>query len=141
MDKTQISVLPEGVFTGLSILEALHLCTATIYFGSYSRGGVRGSLQFAEAVPGLQPDLGSSREGVFAGLSILQELSPSNNQISILPDGVFTGLTELRTLRLYCNQISILSEGVFAGLTELRTMYLSSNPKLSCVPPTNRPRQ
>ena len=41
----------------------------------------------------------------------------------------------MQELELGSNKISVLPEGVFTGLSNLQTLYLSSNPKLSCVPP------
>ncbi|XP_065193195.1 slit homolog 2 protein-like [Sycon ciliatum] len=67
-------------------------------------------------------------DGVFPGLTNLQELWLDNNQIQTLSDGVFSGLTNLRKLYLESNQIQTLSDGVFSGLTNLQTLWLNSNP-------------
>ena len=56
--------------------------------------------------------------GHFDGLTSLQELDLSGNQLSALPDGVFNGLTSLLTLRLNGNHLVGLTENdpLFAGL-------------------------
>ncbi|XP_065182458.1 slit homolog 2 protein-like [Sycon ciliatum] len=67
-------------------------------------------------------------DGVFSGLTKLQTLGLESNQIQTLSDGVFSGLANLRLLNFDSNQIQTLSDGVFSGLTNLQTLWLSSNP-------------
>ena len=59
-------------------------------------------------------------DGVFHGLTTLEELSLSDNLLTTLPEGVFHGLTSLSDLRLGANQLTTLSAGVFDGLTSLQ---------------------
>ena len=76
---------------------------------------------------------GELPQGVFAGLSALQELYLEFTSISDLPPNVFTDLTALKELRLYNNQISTLDVGVFDNLPlthlDLRNNELTGLPK------------
>ena len=69
------------------------------------------------------------------GLTNLQTLSLSNNQLSTLSDKAFEGLTNLQTLSLYNNQLSTLSDlSEFIGeLTNLRILNLVNN-RLTSIP-------
>ena len=71
--------------------------------------------------------ISSLSEGDFSGLSNLQELYLSDNEISILPVGIFSGLSNLQRLSLYSNQISTLPAGIFSGLSNLQKLFLGGN--------------
>ena len=68
---------------------------------------------------------------LFSGLSNLQVLELSGNQLSDLPAEVFHALTNLQTLYLHGNKLSELPAEVwanwFAGLGNLQTLNLQSN--------------
>ena len=66
-------------------------------------------------------------QGVFTGLNSLQELYLSNNQLGKgnLQD-VFSGLTSLQKVYLYNNQLTDI-QGVFTGLTSLQDLFLDNN--------------
>ena len=66
-------------------------------------------------------------EGVFDGLTGLQVLDLNRNQLAELPEGVFDGLTGLQLLVLWGNQLAELPEGVFDGLTSLQVLDLNRN--------------
>ena len=66
-------------------------------------------------------------DGVFDGLSSLQELSLGANQLSTLPDGMFDGLSSLQELDLGGNKLSTLPAGVFDGLSDLEWLDLGDN--------------
>ena len=72
-------------------------------------------------------DLSSLPSGVFSGLTALQTLRLDYNDLSSLPSGVFSGLTALQTLRLNTNDLSSLPSGVFSGLTALEELQLHFN--------------
>ena len=66
-------------------------------------------------------------EDIFDGLTALETLWLSNNDLSSLPDGIFDGLTALKYLYLSRNALSSLPDGIFDGLTTLKSLYLSGN--------------
>ena len=96
-----ITLLPAGVFFGLSELEYLNLS--------------------GNGFPSLPA-------GVFSGLSKLETLLLSDTQLASLPAGVFSGLTALEQLYLNNSQLTSLPAGVFSGLTALRILDLRGNP-------------
>ena len=72
-------------------------------------------------------DLSELPEGVFDDLSSLERLTLSSNDLSALPEGVFNDLSSLEILTLYSNDLSALPEGVFDDLTNLERLDLSGN--------------
>ena len=70
----------------------------------------------------------------FAGLSSLQSLGLDYNDLSALPDAIFAGLGGLRSLSLGGNGLTALSEGAFDGLSNLEDLRLSRN-ELTTLPP------
>lgn len=73
------------------------------------------------------------KPGDFDGLTGMQHLDLSGNQLPALSAGIFDGLTTLRQLDLNGNQLSTLSVGVFGGLTGLQRLDLNGN-RLSALP-------
>ena len=78
-------------------------------------------------------NLSSLPEGIFQGLSNLQELDLYNNNLSSLPQGIFQGLSNLQGLNLNRNNLSSLPQGIFQGLSNLQTLSLADN-NLSSLP-------
>ena len=66
-------------------------------------------------------------ENIFAGRTNLVELDLSSSGLSELPPNVFAGLTSLETLRLNGNDLETLPADIFDGPTNLLTLDLSSN--------------
>ena len=81
---------------------------------------------YSAGIKSLQPD-------DFSGLTALQVLSLSYNELGSLPDDVFSGLTALTYLWLENNELGSLPAGVFSGLTALGSLYLHDN-DLSSLP-------
>ena len=71
---------------------------------------------------------------VFDGLTRLRQLDLSGNQLSALSVGDFNGLTGLQRLDLNGNRLTTLPVAVFDGLTGLRQLDLSGN-RLTALPP------
>ena len=78
-------------------------------------------------------DLSELPEGVFDDLSSLERLTLSSNDLSALPEGVFDDLSSLERLTLSSNDLSALPEGVFDDLSSLEILDLSGN-DLSALP-------
>ena len=67
-------------------------------------------------------------EGVFSGLTALQDLRLQNNRLRALPADVFSGLGALDVLYLQGNELTALPEGVFNELRSLDSLQLEDNP-------------
>ena len=79
-------------------------------------------------------EIGTLKPDDFHGLTSLQRLLLSSNQLTALPDGVFDGLTSLHWLDLGHNyQLTALPAGVFDKLTSLYWLNLGSN-QLTALP-------
>ena len=63
-------------------------------------------------------------EGIFSGLTSLETLSLTGNELASLPEGVFSGLASLGTLGLAGNNLATLPEGIFSGLVSLKDLTL-----------------
>ena len=77
--------------------------------------------------------IGALQAHDFRGLTSLELLRLSYNQLSELPEGVFRGLSNLEALLLYDNAVTRLSPRVFEGLGSLRWLELDGN-RLDAVP-------
>ena len=64
---------------------------------------------------------------IFAGLSNLNTLNASSNEMRTLPADVFDGLDELEYLYLDSNQIQVLPNDLFDGLDNLKSLLLTIN--------------
>ena len=106
---TNLTTLPEGLFSGLTKLQYLQM-------GAHRT--VPPSLNGNE--------LSELPEGIFAGLIALEELNLGYNNLSELPSGIFAGLTALRKIFLDRNELTTLPEGLFSGLT-VYGIYLEDN--------------
>ena len=71
--------------------------------------------------------VGSLKSGDFAGLTALEFLKLSSNNLTALPAGIFSGLGALETLELDGNRLSGLPDGVFSGLESLTSLKLGGN--------------
>ena len=72
--------------------------------------------------------------GDFAGLSNLDRLFLSRNDLTTLPAGLFAELVALRVLELYDNRLTILPEGIFQGLSNLKNLFIGGN-AYTALPP------
>ena len=73
------------------------------------------------------------KAGDFDGLSALQTIRLTGNQLHTLPTEIFSGLSFLRHLFLDNNQLTNVPEELFDGLSSLRHLYLNNN-QLTNVP-------
>ncbi|MYJ93268.1 MAG: leucine-rich repeat protein, partial [Chloroflexi bacterium] len=135
-DNGLTSALPEGLFDGLSSLQRLNLehvfnipyVWRKRIFQGYDL--TRFPEGFFDNYPedffdGIDP--AALPEDLFDGLSNLQELNLSANDLAPLPVDLFSGLSSLQTLELRSNRMSDLPEDVFDGLSSLRTLDLQRN--------------
>ncbi|XP_078660359.1 hepatocyte growth factor receptor-like [Branchiostoma floridae x Branchiostoma belcheri] len=74
-----------------------------------------------------QARLLSLPNGAFQGLSKLQILNLSANQLNYMSPGVFDGLGNLQTLYLNDNSLSNLKSGLFVPLKKLQEISLENN--------------
>ena len=72
-------------------------------------------------------DLTELPEGIFSGPSSLFDISLLHNRLAELPAGIFAGLSHLRGLALGINDLTALPEGVFSDLISLEWLGLESN--------------
>ncbi|CAM9532219.1 unnamed protein product [Ectocarpus sp. 6 AP-2014] len=143
-----LTTLPEGIFEGLTALVSLgwfnHQCTRA---SSVHIGGLVAAWRVVLLIfPGLLRCLVCSvgpltytgrwlssnalttlPEGIFEGLTALDNLLLSSNALITLPEGILEGLTVLEYLWLSSNALTTLPEGIFEGLTALELLSLSSN--------------
>ena len=63
----------------------------------------------------------------FVGLSSMEVLVLSDNELTSLPSGIFNGLTSLTHLILSRNKLTELPSGIFNGLTSLTHLHLDDN--------------
>ena len=63
----------------------------------------------------------------FSGLTSLQRLYLSYNQLESLPMELFSGLTSLQSLDLFNNKLASLPEGIFSHLTSLQSSVLKKS--------------
>ena len=94
-------------------------------------GGSRGFPGYLQVGVNYDDSLAQLRVGDFAGLSSLQWLSLSINQLTSLPTGIFNGLSNLRVLSLVATQITSLPAGTFTGLSNLEYLSLDGSPLTS----------
>ena len=72
-------------------------------------------------------DITALQAGDFSGLTSLEALNLSGNQLSDLPSRVFDNLTNLERLWLSGNELRNLRSGVFDTLTNLEMLFLPGN--------------
>jgi hypothetical protein len=106
LDGNELTLLPEGVFDGLTSLNMLILRSNRI---------------------------SSLPAGIFDKLTSLIALELNNNMITSLPDNVFDKLSQLFILRLNDNAIASLPSGIFNKQTSLKRLYLQNN-KIAVLP-------
>ena len=124
LESKQLSVLPPGVFAGLTALETLTLANNAF---STLPAGIFAGLTALEVLFLSGSRLATLPPGIFADLTALTNLSLINNQLDTLPAGVFAGLTALRSLSLGGNDLATLPPGIFAGLSRVSLLDLSRN--------------
>ncbi|XP_041370452.1 adhesion G protein-coupled receptor A3-like [Gigantopelta aegis] len=99
LKRNALTVLKEGSFMGLSMLEKLNL--------SYNHITI-------------------IKAGAFQGLESLVRLDLSHNKIGIIDSGIFSGLPKLIKLSLSYNRINTIPEGTFNDLTSLHSVDFNS---------------
>ena len=149
MRGNDLTVLPEGIFSGLSQLSDLRV-------GDNRLTDLAGGLfwetpslqrldlernQLTELPSGLLSEtlalqrlfLGNNRltkllPGTFDRLSSLYRLDLSHNFLAELSPGIFAGMPKVAELSLENNELEELPPGLFAGLSELEWITLDLNP-------------
>ena len=127
LSNNEIKEIPGGTFIGFSNLEELGLAYNAITNLSDGVHVITPAFMRAKA-EGRGPLVSS-----FAGLTALQRLYLSMNNLSSLPES-FGGLTGLKVLWLEWNELSSLPES-FSRLTELEILAIPNN-ELSSLPET-----
>ncbi len=79
-------------------------------------------------------DITSLDPMIFSGLSSLTTLDISSNDITSLDPMIFSGLSSLTTLDILGNDITILNPTIFSGLSSLTTLILEENQITSIDP-------
>ena len=129
LDQNSLTGLPPGVFSGLAKLQ--HLSLSKNPLGSLSVDTFSGLSQLQRLQ--LSSTLLSVPEGLFNGLSRLEDVFLGNNSLTRLPEKIFYGLASLRRLFLHNNKLEALPEAVFNGLSSLQVLDLNAN-SLSALP-------
>jgi Leucine-rich repeat (LRR) protein len=109
-----LTMLPVGVFTGLSSLESLNLSGNDL---TPLAEGAFNELSRLQSLDLSSNGLTALSDRAFAGLASLQELNLSDNRLTPLPEGAFAGLSGLQSLDLSGNDLTALPAGTFAGLS------------------------
>ena len=78
-------------------------------------------------------DLSELPADAFSRLTKLEHINLRKNELTSLPAGVFSGLSELTRLNLSENELTSLPAGVFSGLSKLIALDLEFN-QLSSLP-------
>lgn len=64
---------------------------------------------------------------LFTGLSWLEELNLSSNQLETIPDDVFENLPKLTRIDLSRNLIKVLSDDLISALSQIKSVSLRAN--------------
>ncbi|KAM7160716.1 LOW QUALITY PROTEIN: platelet glycoprotein V [Macrochelys suwanniensis] len=67
------------------------------------------------------------KDKVFSGMTVLQRLILSSNQLFLIFPGAFKGLVKLKTLKLLDNKLTQLPTGVFDEIVDLQQLILENN--------------
>ena len=121
LEGNQLTILPTGVFEGLSKLTYLDLNAnplTTIKTDAFK------SLSSLTTLILDFHQLTTIEGGAFKGLINLQKLDLEGNRLTILPTGVFGGLSKLTSLNLNNNPLAAIEAGAFNGLSSLTTLVL-----------------
>ncbi|XP_045128566.1 leucine-rich repeats and immunoglobulin-like domains protein 1 isoform X1 [Portunus trituberculatus] len=120
-----ISVLNEGAFDGLVMLERLSLYDNHItHINDNAFKGIGRKL--------MRLNLGKNKlkyipTDTFHPLTNLEVLDLHENRISQIPDGAFEGLRKLDMLKLEHNEIKTIQANVFSDLTVLNSLNIEHN--------------
>ena len=87
----------------------------------------RGLVSLDDITVAGNPLLTTLPEGIFQGLSRLENVLLSENSLTTLPDGLFRGLGELRSLNMDENSLTAFPEDTFRGLDNLVRLDFSNN--------------
>ena len=130
LDRTPLTTLPAGVFSGLSSLEFLDLDRSQL---TSLPVGVFSGLPSLHTLDLSHNKLTTLPIGIFSSLSSLELLLLHGNKLTSLPVGVFSDLTSLKLLILAGNRLTSLPVGVFSGLSSLEALILNEN-RLTSLP-------
>jgi Leucine-rich repeat (LRR) protein len=106
LTNNKIESIPDGFFSQLVSLKQLFLYCNKIFFKDQN---------------------GNVQENIFQGLTRLEHLNLSNNQISYLPQGLFQDLVNLKYLDLNNNKIESMPDRLFLPLVSLKMLGLGDN--------------
>lgn len=125
LSANQLSILPEGAFREVPLLQSLWLAHNEI------RTVAAGALASLSHLKSL--DLSHNLISDFAwrdlhNLSALQLLKMDSNELTFVPRDAFSSLRALRSLQLNHNRLHTLAEGTFAPLTALSHLQINDNP-------------
>ena len=106
LNYNKIESMPDKLFLPLVSLKQLFLHCNKIFFKDQN---------------------GNVKENIFQGLTRLEHLNLSNNQISYLPQGLFQDLVNLKYLDLNNNKIESMPDRLFLPLVSLKMLGLGDN--------------
>lgn len=126
LQNNSISVIPPGLFTGLSkvtVLDLSHNEVTSHWIGQAT---------FTDMNRLISLDLSNNKlsridASSFTTLFTLQSLSLQNNQIESITENAFAANRNLHTLQLSGNRITALDAGSFTGLEVLNALFLDGN--------------
>uniref|UniRef100_A0A182KG40 TIR domain-containing protein n=1 Tax=Anopheles christyi TaxID=43041 RepID=A0A182KG40_9DIPT len=75
-------------------------------------------------------------DGLFARLTMLQNVSLSSCKISTLPESLFTGANQITIVNLSDNRLQSLPENLLRDLSNLKELYLQHNELINMLPDT-----
>ena len=141
LSQTQLMILHEGDFDGLTSLRELYLHRNQL---TALPAGLFDDLTSLQILWLHDNRLTALPAGLFDGLTSLQELYLRRNQLTALPAGLFDSLTRLRELDLAYNHLVGLTpnDPLFAGIPSVATVSIccQSEPPEPLEPPTNTMR-
>ncbi|XP_044012047.1 toll-like receptor Tollo [Aphidius gifuensis] len=121
-----IEILPAAIFSALSKLQILNLCSNKIIFIADRAFEGLSSINVLKLannqLTSLPPDLFNDSRNI-------KEIDLKNNSLNVLPPGLFNDLMQLMILDLSMNELSNewINTATFTGLVRLVVLNLSSN--------------
>ena len=121
LEGNRLTVLPTGVFEGLSRVTVLDLNRNPLE--TIKSGAFNGLSSLRQLILDFHP-LRTIESGAFNGLNRLTKLDLEGNRITTLPTGVFEGLPRVTNLNLNRNPLTTIRADAFKGLDSLQTLIL-----------------